>query len=101
MIEKVKADPISAKMLKVNGKDVMEILNISAGPRVGQILSILLDKVLEDPHKNTKENLELRIKDLGKLSEEELGQLAKSAKERKEEFESGIEEEIKKKYYVK
>lgn len=101
MIEKVKADPISAKMLKVNGKDVMEILNIPAGPRVGQILSTLLDEVIEKPKKNTKENLESRIKALGKLSEEELGQLAKSAKERKEEFESGIEEEMKKKYYVK
>jgi len=101
MIEKVKADPISAKMLKVNGKDVMEILNIPAGPKVGQILSILLDEVIENPEKNTKENLELRIKDLGKLSDAELEKLAKQAKERKEEFESGIEEEMKKKYYVK
>jgi len=101
MIEKVKADPISAKMLKVNGKDVMEILNIPAGPKVGQILSILLDEVIENPEKNTKENLELRIKDLGKLSDAELEKLAKQAKERKEEFESGIEAEMKKKYYVK
>jgi hypothetical protein len=101
MIEKVKADPISAKMLKVNGKDVMEILNIPAGPRVGQILSILLDEVIENPKKNTKEILELRIKDLGKLSDAELEKLAKQAKERKEEFESGVEEEMKKKFYVK
>jgi len=101
MIEKVKADPISAKMLKVNGKDVMEILNIPAGPKVGQILSILLDEVIENPEKNTKENLELRIKDLGKLSDAELEKLAKISREKKEEFESGIEAEMKKKYYVK
>jgi len=101
MIEKVKADPISAKMLKVNGKDVMEILNIPAGPKVGQILNILLDEIIENPEKNTKENLELRIKDLGKLSDAELEKLAKISREKKEEFESGIEAEMKKKYYVK
>ena len=46
-------------------------------------------------------NLELRIKDLGKLSDAELERSAKQAKERKEEFESGLEEGMKKKYYVK
>jgi len=101
MIEKVKHDPISPKMLKVNGHNVMKILNISAGPKVGQILDILLNEVIENPEKNTKENLELRIKELGKLSDDELKKLAKQAKEKKEEFESGIEEKIKKKFYVK
>ena len=101
MIEKVKADPISAKMLKVSGKDVMEILNVLPGPRVGQILNILLDEIIENPEKNAPENLELRIKDLGKLSDAELERSAKQAKERKEEFESGLEEGMKKKYYVK
>ena len=101
MIEKVKADPISAKMLKVNGEDVMKILNILPGPKVGRILSILLDEVVENPKKNTGENLELKIKNLGKLSDSELEKLSQEARERKEEFESGIEEEMKKKYYVK
>jgi len=101
MIEKVKADPISAKMLKVSGKDVMEILNVLPGPRVGQILNILLDEIIENPEKNAPENLELRIKDLGKLSDAELEKLAKISREKKEEFESGIEAEMKKKYYVK
>jgi len=101
MIEKVKTDPISPKMLKVNGNDLMEILNIPAGPRVGQILSILLDEVIENPKKNTKENLKSRIKDLGKLSDPELEKLSKSAREKKEEFESGLEEKMKRKYYVK
>ncbi len=61
MIEKVKQDPISPKMLKVTGNDVMKILNISPSPKVGQILAILLDEVIEEPGRNTKENLELRI----------------------------------------
>ena len=101
MIEKVKQDPISPKMLKVNGNDIMKILNISSGPKIGQILDILLNEVIENPEKNTKENLESRIKELGRLSDDELKKLAKQAKERKEEFESGIEKEMKRKYYVK
>ncbi|MEE8131665.1 MAG: CCA tRNA nucleotidyltransferase [Candidatus Paceibacterota bacterium] len=101
MIEKVKQDPISPKMLKINGLKVMEITKTEPGPKVGQILSILLDEVIEDPKKNTKNDLEFRIQDLGKLSDSELEKLTKAAREKKEEFESGIEEEIKKKFYVK
>jgi hypothetical protein len=101
MIDKVKRDPLSPKMLKVNGEDVMRILKIKPGPKVGQILSILLDEVIENPKRNTQKNLENRILDLGKLTDKELEELAKQAKERKEEFESGIEEEMKRKYYVK
>ena len=44
---------------------------------------------------------ELRIKELGNLMDDELKKIAKVAREKKEEFESGIEEEIKRKYYVK
>jgi poly(A) polymerase/tRNA nucleotidyltransferase (CCA-adding enzyme) len=101
MIEKVKRDPLSPKMLAVNGEDVMKILNTSPGPRVGRILAILLDEVIEEPAKNKIKDLELRIKELGKLSDAELEKLAKEALEKKEEFESGIEEEMKKRYYVK
>ena len=101
MIEKVKQDPISPKMLMVTGNDVMKILNISPSSKVGQILAILLDEVIEEPDRNTKENLELRIENLGKLSGNELEKLAKKAEKIKEEFESGLEEEMKKKYYVK
>ncbi len=101
MIEKVKRDPISPKMLKVNGEDVMEILKIKPSPKIGMILSILLDEVIDEPNNNMKENLEFRIQDLGKLSDNELENLAKKARSKKEEFESGVEEEIKKKFYVK
>ncbi|MEK9183565.1 MAG: hypothetical protein AAB890_00640, partial [Patescibacteria group bacterium] len=92
--------PISPKMLKVNGEDVMKILGVEPGPKVGRILSVLLDEVIEEPKKNNEENLELRIKDLGKISDTELEKLSQSARENKEEFESGIEEEMKKKFYV-
>ena len=101
MIEKVKRDPISPKMLKVNGEDAMKILKIEPSPKIGKILSVLLDEIIENPQKNIEKDLKFRIEELGKLSDSELGKLAKSAKEKKEEFEVGIEEDIKKKYYVK
>jgi len=49
----------------------------------------------------SKNYLEARILNLGSLPENELKKLAEEAKRKKEEFESGIEEEMKKKYYVK
>ncbi len=101
MIEKVKHDPISPKMLKVGGEDVMKIAGIKPGPRVGQTLSILLEEVLDDPKKNEREYLEKRIKELSNLSDKERAKLAEKARDTKEEFESGLEEGMKKKYYVK
>ncbi|MFA5083899.1 MAG: CCA tRNA nucleotidyltransferase [Candidatus Paceibacterota bacterium] len=100
MVEKVKQDPLSPKMLAVDGKDVMKIAEIEPGPKVGQILAVLLDEILEDPKKNGKKYLENRIKELMKFKEKELEKLSEGAKERKEEFEGGLESEMKKKYYV-
>lgn len=100
MIEKVKHDPMSPKMLKVTGVDVMKILNIPPSQKVGFVLAILLEEVLDDPKVNRVENLELRIKELGKLSDSELKKLSDKAKVVKEEFEAGAEEEIKKKFHV-
>ncbi|MCL5007021.1 MAG: HDIG domain-containing protein [Patescibacteria group bacterium] len=100
MIEKVRTDPISPKMLNLNGNELMDILKIHPSPRVGYILSALLEEVLDDPSKNTKEYLEDRAGKLNDLSDEELKKIASAAKEKKTEFESGIEEEMKKKFYV-
>ena len=100
MIEKVKNDPISPKMLKVDGNDVMKILGLPPGPKVGQILSVLLEDVLDDPAKNKSDFLENRVGELGHLKEESLRALSLKAETKKEEFESGVEREIKKKYHV-
>lgn len=45
------------KDLKVNGRDVMQILNLSPGPKIGKILGALLEKVLEDPELNDRVKL--------------------------------------------
>ncbi len=100
MIEKVKKDPVSPKMLKLKGNDIMRILDIVAGPRIGQILSILLEEVLDDPEKNDREQLESRARELGKLTDAKLKSFSEKAKDKKEEFRAGVEEDIKKKYYV-
>jgi poly(A) polymerase/tRNA nucleotidyltransferase (CCA-adding enzyme) len=100
VIEKVSQDPISVKMLKVDGNDVMRILNIPAGPRVGQVLDVLLGYVLERPEKNNKEFLEKKILDLGKFSDEELKNLAQKARKEREKLEMKRDEMTKRKYWV-
>lgn len=101
MIDKVKRDPLSPKMLKLNGDDLMKMLKIEPGHRVGWILSALLEEVLDDPARNSREYLDGRAKALGKLTDKELTALAAAAREKKDELQSDIEEDIKKKYFVK
>ena len=100
IIEKVSQDPISVKMLKVDGNDVMKISNISPSPKIRQILDILLGYVLETPEKNEKNFLEKEIKKLGELSEEKLKKLAGEAKKEREKLEIKRDEMTKKKYWV-
>jgi tRNA nucleotidyltransferase (CCA-adding enzyme) len=101
MIEKVKRDPISSSMLMVKGDKVMKILGIKPGPKIGWILAILLEDILNDPKKNNEKYLTGRVKELGKFTEKELEEKSTGARAKKEEFESGVEAEMKKKYYVR
>ncbi len=47
----------SVRELALGGQDVMKILALRPGPRVGEILGKLFDLVQEDPGLNTRENL--------------------------------------------
>lgn len=49
-------DALSLKDLAIGGADLMQ-LGIKPGPEMGRILADLLDKVLEEPSLNTKEEL--------------------------------------------
>jgi len=100
MLEKVSQDPILPKMLAVKGNDVMEQLKIEPGPKVGHILNILLEEILEDPKRNKKEVLQKRIEDLGKLSNPELQKLSAKAKEGRVLVETSRDEMTKQKYWV-
>ncbi len=53
---------LHVKDLKVDGKDVMKVLNIEPGPKVGEVLNALLEKVLDDPKLNEREILLKLIK---------------------------------------
>ncbi len=100
VIERVSSDPISVKMLKVSGNDVIKVLKISPGPKIGGILDVLLGYVLSDPKKNKKDFLEKEIEKLGKLQDKELDSLAKSARNERERIETKKDEMTKKKYWV-
>ena len=100
VIEKVAQDPISVKMLKVSGEDVMEIIDIKPGPKVGEFLDILLSFVLEYPKKNKKEILKKEIEKLGKLAEKQLKDLAAKAKKEREALQMKRDKMTKKKYWV-
>ncbi|MDR3581807.1 MAG: HD domain-containing protein, partial [Candidatus Pacebacteria bacterium] len=101
MIEKVKHDPITPKMLALNGDELMKLLDIAPGPRIGWILNSLLEEVLDDPKKNIKEKLTKRALALNKLSDGELKKLMAQARKKKEEAELEAEEEMKKEFRVK
>ncbi len=94
------SDPISAKMLKVNGEDIIREAGIQPGPKIGFILSILLEEVLDDPSLNEKDVLVEKIKNLAQLEEKQLAEMAKFARKSADEAQTRIEEEIKKKYFV-
>jgi len=51
--------------LALRGADVMRILGVPPGPRVGWILRQLLERVIEDPALNTPTGLDALVRELG------------------------------------
>ncbi len=100
LMEKTSLDPISARMLKANGKDVMDILKIAPGPRVGQILDVLLGIVLNDPAKNDQEFLAGEVARLGKLSDAELFKISQEAEKQRDQVEVKRDQMTRQKYWV-
>ena len=98
MMEKVRHDAVSVKMLKINGDDLMKVLKIEPGPKIGAILDVLLSEVIEDQALNEKRYLEKRSLELNKM---DLKELREKAKEKIEDKKMEDDEEIKKEYYVK
>ncbi len=61
-IEEVMKKPFSISDLKITGTEVMEILEIKPGRKVGEVLNELFQEVLEDAAKNNKEYLTEQVK---------------------------------------
>ncbi|MBI4224763.1 MAG: HD domain-containing protein [Candidatus Sungbacteria bacterium] len=89
------------KKLKVKGEDIMDILGISPGPKIGAVLEVLLQEVIDDPEKNEREYLLGRVKSLAALSEKELADIASAAESKIELSEDERIGAIKGKYWVK
>jgi poly(A) polymerase/tRNA nucleotidyltransferase (CCA-adding enzyme) len=100
MVEEALRDPISAKQLKVTGSDIMQILGERGGPRVGWILSALLEEVLVDPSKNSESYLTERTTALGTMSDTDLKDLGESGKKTRDAAEAAELKLIKDKYNV-
>ncbi len=98
--KQLKGEEPSLRMLALNGNDVMKILKIKPGKQVGILLNILLEEILDDPKKNTKEYLQSRLLQLHKLSFQQLKSKEKRAKERYKDLLQEEERKIKEKYYV-
>lgn len=63
-LEEVQKQPFQIKDLKINGNDVMKILKLKPGPKVGQVLKKLFDQVVEEKLKNERKSLLQKIKEL-------------------------------------
>lgn len=98
LTDKVMSDPISIAMLAIKGQDLMTENGLTPGPKIGAILDVLLSEVLEDPTRNTRENLLTRAKE---LESEELSTLRDKAREIIEYKQEEVETRRKRKYHVK
>lgn len=53
--------------LALNGRDIMRFTGIEPGPAVGDIISMLMDRVIDEPELNTKEHLLSLLKEINPL----------------------------------
>jgi poly(A) polymerase/tRNA nucleotidyltransferase (CCA-adding enzyme) len=101
MVEQALKDPITLKMLKTDGKRIMDVTQETPGPKIGYILHALFDEVLDNPEKNTEEYLDTRALELVKLSINELKALGEAGKVEMEEKNKEMVKEIRKQFKVK
>jgi tRNA nucleotidyltransferase (CCA-adding enzyme) len=94
MVEEALRDPISVKMLAVDGSILMQELHVKPGPRLGWILNALLEEVLEDPAKNSREYLLKGAKRFDELSDDNLREMGESGKKKRDEREEAELQEI-------
>lgn len=99
MVEEALRDPISVKMLKIDGSRIMEISGEKPGPKLGHTLHALLEEVLDEPAKNTEEYLEGRAQILMKMSVSELEELGKQGREKREKEEAAAVAELHRKHH--
>lgn len=100
MVDQALRDPISVSMLNIDGQILMEKFHMKPGPRIGNTLNALLEEVLDDSAKNTKDYLEKRASELMQLSDEDLKKLGDSGKLKRESAEDEEIQKIMEKHHV-
>lgn len=100
MVDQALRDPISVKMLKIDGERIIAITGEKPGPKIGFTLHALLEEVLDDPEKNTEDYLEPRSEMLMVLDESELRALGEQGKEKRDMLEALEQKDILKKHKV-
>lgn len=101
MVEQALQDPVTLKMLKIDGKRIMDVTQETPGPKIGFILHALFQEVIEGPAKNTVEYLEERALHMKSMPVEELKKMAEQGKEGMEEKNEEQAFAIKKQFHVK
>lgn len=97
MMDKVQHDPVSVKMLAINGDDLIRELKLSPSPQIGAILEVLLGEVIIDPQKNKFNHLLARSQ---KLMTMDLAKLRSLAKDLITDAQVKEDKNIKNKYKV-
>lgn len=100
MIKEVTRDPISVGMLKIDGNRLIA-MGENPGPRIGNILHVLLEEVLDKPERNSEEYLEARALSLQLLSDAELRELGQKAKKEAEDADEAEVRNIQRQFRVK
>jgi len=100
MVDEALRDPISVKLLRVNGDRIMELSGEKPGKRLGYILHALLEEALEDASKNTSEYMEKRALELLQLPETDLIALAEAGKAKQAAEEAAALKDIAREHKV-
>lgn len=100
MVDEALRDPISVKMLKVNGDRIMQLSGEKPGRKLGYVLHALLEEALENATCNTETYMEERALALLALPETELRTLAEAGKRKQAEEEAAALKDIAREHKV-
>ena len=100
LIEEVLREPITPGKLTISGETLIQELHMKPGPKIGNILHILLAEVLDDPTKNNKEYLLQQAKKLVSLDDVKLAEMGEKGKIKKFEEEQKEIQNIRSKNFV-
>lgn len=100
MVDEALRDPVTVGMLAVDGNDLMKEIGEKPGPRLGWMLHALLEEVLDDPKKNTRDYLLEKARVLATMEDLALREMGEAGKQAKEEADEADVASIRAKHHV-